>query len=128
MNERQKEVMQAQVDREKEILNRLKLVYAQAQDDCANKIIDLSRRRDMENIQSIIYQKKYQEAIDSFTTSLEINEFQAHTHFRRALAYYEVNEFENSMNDLDAAIKLGMKQEEYKFLQEKLVQKFGMNM
>ncbi len=73
-------------------------------------------------------QKKYQEAIDSFTTSLEINEFQAHTHFRRALAYYEVNEFENSMNDLDAAIKLGMKQEEYKFLQEKLVQKFGMNM
>ena len=73
-------------------------------------------------------QKKYQQAIDSFTTSLEINEFQAHTHFRRALAYYEVNEFENSMNDLDAAIKLGMKQEEYKFLQEKLVQKFGMNM
>lgn len=73
-------------------------------------------------------QKKYQDAIASFTTSLEINEFQAHTHFRRALAYYEINEFEKSMNDLDAAIKLGMKQEEYKFLQEKLVQKFGMNM
>lgn len=73
-------------------------------------------------------QKKYKEAIDSFTTSLEINEFQAHTHFRRALAYFEINEYENSMNDLDAAIKLGMKPEEYKFLQEKLVQKFGMNM
>lgn len=73
-------------------------------------------------------QKKYKEAIESFTTSLEINEFQAHTHFRRALAYFEINEYENSMNDLDAAIKLGMKPEEYKFLQEKLVQKFGMNM
>lgn len=73
-------------------------------------------------------QKKYKEAIKCFTTSLEINEFQAHTHFRRALAYYEVNEYENSMNDLDAAIKLGMKQDEYKFLQEKLVKKFGMNM
>ena len=73
-------------------------------------------------------QKKYKEAIECFTTSLEINEFQAHTHFRRALAYYEINEYENSMNDLDAAIKLGMKAEEYKFLQEKLVQKFGMNM
>ena len=73
-------------------------------------------------------QKKYTEAIKCFTTSLEINEFQAHTHFRRALAYFEINEYENSMNDLDAAIKLGMKQEEYKFLQEKLVQKFGMNM
>lgn len=73
-------------------------------------------------------QKKYKDAIESFTKSLEINEFQAHTHFRRALAYFEVNEYENSMNDLDAAIKLGMKQEEYKFLQEKLVQKFGMSM
>ena len=73
-------------------------------------------------------QKKYKEAIESFTRSLEINEFQAHTHFRRALAYFEINEYENSMNDLDAAIKLGMKAEEYKFLQEKLVQKFGMNM
>ena len=73
-------------------------------------------------------QKKYKEAIECFTTSLEINEFQAHTHFRRALAYYEVNEYENSMNDLDAAIKLGMKVDEVKFLQEKLVKKFGMNM
>ncbi len=73
-------------------------------------------------------QKKYDEAIKCFTTSLEINEFQAHTHFRRALAYYEINEYENSMNDLDAAIKLGMKPEECKFLQEKLVKKFGMNM
>ena len=73
-------------------------------------------------------QKKYREAIECFTTSLEINEFQAHTHFRRALSYYEVNEYENSMNDLDAAIKLGMKVDEVKFLQEKLVQKFGMNM
>lgn len=80
MNERQKEVMQAQVDREKEILNRLKLVYAQAQDDCANKIIDLSRRRDMENLQSIIYQKKYQEAlkgqIDNILDELHNNEYQ----------------------------------------------------
>lgn len=79
MNERQKEVMQAQVDREKEILNRLKLVYAQAQDDCANKIIDLSRRRDMENIQSIIYQKKYQEAlkgqIDEILDKFHNNEY-----------------------------------------------------
>ena len=73
-------------------------------------------------------EKKYKEAIESFTTSLEINDYQAHTHFRRALAYFEVAEYENSMNDLDAAIKLGMKAEEYKFLQEKLVQKFGMKM
>ncbi len=63
MNERQKEVVQTQVDREKETLDLLKLVFGQAQDDCANKIIELSMRRDMENLQTIIWQKKYQEAI-----------------------------------------------------------------
>jgi len=73
-------------------------------------------------------QKKYEEAIDCYTKSLELHDVQAHTHFRRAMAYYEINDYENSMNDLDCAIKLGLKSEEYKFLQEKLVKKFGLNM
>lgn len=78
----------------------------------------------------IVYsiQKKYSEAIECYTKSLEINEFQAHTNFRRAMAYYEIGEYEKSMNDLDVALKLGMKEEECKPLQDKLVKKFGMNM
>ncbi len=72
--------------------------------------------------------KKYKAAIDCYTKSLEINEFQAHTNFRRAMAYYETGEYEKSMNDLDVAIKLGMNPDECKTLQEKLVKKFGMNM
>lgn len=78
----------------------------------------------------IVYsiQKKYKEAIECYSKSLEINEFQAHTNFRRAMAYYEIGEYEKSMNDLDVALKLGMKPEECKSLQEKLVKKFGMNM
>ncbi len=78
----------------------------------------------------IVYsiQKKYKEAIDCYTKSLEINEFQAHANFRRAIAYYELGEYEKSMNDLDVALKLGLKPEECKGLQEKLVKKFGMNM
>ena len=72
--------------------------------------------------------KKYKEAIDCYTKSLEINEFQAHTNFRRAMAYYETGEYEKSMNDLDVAIKLGMNPDECKPLQEKLVKKFEMNM
>jgi len=73
-------------------------------------------------------QKKYQEAIDLFTKSLEINEFQAHTCLRRAMAYYEVQEYEKSMNDVDVALKLGLKPDECKALQEKLTKKFGLSM
>ena len=78
----------------------------------------------------IVYsiQKKYQDAIDCFTKSLEINEFQAHTNFRRAMAYFEIQEYEKSMNDLDTAIKLGLDPNECKVLQEKLSKKFGFSM
>ena len=78
----------------------------------------------------IVYsiEKKYKEAVEAYSQSLEINEFQAHTNFRRAMAYYELGEYEKSMNDLDVALKMGMDPEECKPLQEKLVKKFGMNM
>ncbi len=72
--------------------------------------------------------KKYKEAIECYSKSLELNEVQAHANFRRAMAYYELGEYERSMNDLDVALKLGMKPDECKALQEKLVKKFGMNM
>lgn len=64
MNKRQLEVQKNNLKEETEILKRLKLIYGQAQDDCVNKIIDLSRRKDMENLQSIIWQKQYQEALN----------------------------------------------------------------
>lgn len=63
MNKRQLEVLTYQVEAEEIILKRLKTIYGQAQDDCINKIIDLSRRKDMENLQSIVWQKQYQEAL-----------------------------------------------------------------
>ena len=78
----------------------------------------------------IVYsiQKKYSEAIECYSKSLELNEFQAHTNFRRAMAYYEIGEYEKSMNDLDVALKLGMNPVDCKPLQDKLVKKFQMNM
>ena len=78
----------------------------------------------------IVYsiQKKYNEAIECYNHSLELNEFQAHTNFRRAMAYYEIGEYEKSMNDLDVALKLGMNVSDCKSLQDKLVRKFQMNM
>lgn len=72
--------------------------------------------------------KEYEEAIDCYTQSLDLNEFQAHASFRRAMAYYEIQEYEKSMNDLDVALKLGMNPDDCKTLQEKLSKKFGMSM
>lgn len=79
MNKAQKEVLQAQLDREKELIKDLKQVFGQAQDDVVNKIIDLSRRQDMENLQTIIYQMQYQEVlkqqIDTVLDQLQTNEY-----------------------------------------------------
>ena len=63
MNKRQKEVIKAQLNREKQAIKELKQVYQRALRDCEQKIRELSERTDMENLQSIIYQKQYQEAL-----------------------------------------------------------------
>lgn len=48
---------------EREIMERLKKAYRQAARDCREKIRELSMRADMENLQSIIYQRQYQELL-----------------------------------------------------------------
>ena len=65
MNSRQKEILRTQLNNEEQTLKELKQVYSQALKDCEAKIQELSMRADLEpeNIQSIIYQKQYQEAI-----------------------------------------------------------------
>ncbi len=56
-------MLQAQLNSEKRTLQELKQVYQQALKDCEKKIRELSARTDMENLQTIIYQKRYQEAL-----------------------------------------------------------------
>ncbi len=79
MNKRQKEVLQSQLDAEMRTLRELKQVYRQALRDCETKIRELSARTDMENLQSIIYQKRYQEALkgqlEGVMTSLQSNSY-----------------------------------------------------
>lgn len=79
MNKRQKEVLQSQLDAEMRTLRELKQVYRQALKDCETKIRELSARNDMENLQSIIYQKRYQEALkrqlEGVMTSLQSNSY-----------------------------------------------------
>ena len=65
MNKAQKEVIKAQLRDEKQTLNDLKKVYEQAKADCSESIAKLNSRKgfEPENLSTIIYQQKYQEAI-----------------------------------------------------------------
>lgn len=63
MNKVQKEVQQSHLSDEKHTLKQLQRIYGQARKDCEQKIRELSSRTDFENLQSIVYQKQYQEAI-----------------------------------------------------------------
>lgn len=71
MNKAQKEVQQSQLNEEKKMIRMLQRVYEQAKKDCEEKIRMLSARTDMENLQSIIYQKEYQQMlIDQLESAL----------------------------------------------------------
>lgn len=63
MNKAQKEVQQTQLNAEKKVIRLLERVYEQAKKDCEQKIRELSARTDMENLQSVIYQKQYQQML-----------------------------------------------------------------
>ena len=63
MNKAQKEVQQSQLDEEKKVIRLLQKVYEQTKKDCEQKIRELSARTDLENLQSIIYQKEYQQLL-----------------------------------------------------------------
>ncbi|WP_286080632.1 phage minor head protein [Parablautia intestinalis] len=79
MNKRQLEVQKILADNEEKVIRLLKQVYAQARKDCEAKIRELSTRTDMENLQSIVYQKQYQEAlkkqIDGILDTLNAHSF-----------------------------------------------------
>ena len=81
MNRNQKEVQQAFLKSEKEILQELNAIYLQAQIDVEDKIFELMNRKDIENLQSIIYQIDYQKAlkkqIDSVLDNLNSNQFKS---------------------------------------------------
>lgn len=63
MNRRQKEILQSQLNDEKEVLENIKSLYEQALNDIDDKIAALIGRTDTENLKSIIYQVEYQKAI-----------------------------------------------------------------
>lgn len=63
MNKHEKEIAKAQLSSEEKTLKELQQVFKKARQDVQEKIAELNSRTDMQNLQSIIYQKKYQQAI-----------------------------------------------------------------
>lgn len=101
MNKRQKEVQQAHLDEEKKIISQLERIYTKASADCDQKIRELASRTDVQNLQAIIYQKQYQEALkkqlDGVLDQLHGNSFDNIASYLGAC--YE-NGFVGSMYDL----------------------------
>lgn len=79
MNKRQKEIVQTYLNDEKEVIKKLQQIYKDAKRDCESKIAELNARKDMQNLQSIIYQKRYQEAlkkqIDAILQNLQTQQY-----------------------------------------------------
>jgi len=62
-------------------------------------------------------------AIDRFSKSLSINEYQSHAFYHRAEAYYEKGEYENALCDIRAAEKLGINDDACNVLLTKIMDK-----
>lgn len=92
LNSAQKEVQKAHLEQEAKTIQELKQVYRQAKKDCEEKIRALSSRTDMENLQTIIYQKQYQEALkkqlEGILDNLAANEFTSITDYL-GKSYYD---------------------------------------
>ena len=65
MNKRQKQVQQSLLNSELQVIKELEKSYAQAVKDIDRVITSLMARKDTENLQAIIYQIKYQNALKS---------------------------------------------------------------
>ncbi len=73
MNKRQRETIKLSLKREKQIIADLKKTYQTALDDINAKVAELLARKDVENLQAIIYQVQYQRALkDQINAFLDV--------------------------------------------------------
>ena len=93
------------------------------------------REKDPKNFRSLYYigivysiQGEDDKAIDYFTQSLALNEYQSHVYYRRALAQYHKCNFELASEDLTKAHNLGLDNDDCKKLREILSAKSEFSM
>ena len=107
--------------------------FARGDYDSAYKDFSASLDENPKNFRSYYYagivlmmMDKNSEAIAMFTKSLEINGYQAHVYFRRALAYFQEDQLILALHDLDNAAALGLSAEEEKKLRAAIAKKIDM--
>ncbi len=90
--------------------------------------------KDSKNFRSYYYegivysvQGNEQSAIEAFDRSIELNAYHSHVYYRRALSYFNINEYQKALQDLDAAERLGLDNDDSRALRAKLVKKFDMD-
>ena len=71
---------------------------------------------------------QYEKSVRAFSQSLEINEFQSHCRYRRAVAYAKLGEDSKALEDLSAAEAMGLELADEKLLKEKLLKKLDISM
>ncbi|HAH60694.1 MAG TPA: (p)ppGpp synthetase [Treponema sp.] len=108
--------------------------FAQSEYEKSLADFKASEEVDKTNFRAIYYEgivysilKKNSEAIACYTRSLELNEYQSHAFYRRALAYYDIHDYGRAMQDITAAQKLGLNSDACRALHDKLVAQFDMN-
>ncbi len=72
--------------------------------------------------------EEHEKAVEAFTQSINLNEFQSHAHYRRALSYYKLGDDTKAIADLSAAEQLGLNDADCRALHAKLVEKLDMKM
>ena len=77
----------------------------------------------------IVYsvRNEHERAVKAFTQSIELNKFQSHAHYRRAISYYKLGQDTDALADISAAEQLGLSDEESRMLKEKIIAKVGMD-
>lgn len=85
MNKAEKDTIKAHLNAEQKALQDLEKAYKQAKKDCQERIKALNARTDMQNLQTIVHQRKYQQVLLKQIDSV-LNDLQTHT-------YKSANEF-----------------------------------
>lgn len=109
--------------------------FAQNKFDQALADFEISVKFQPDNFRSLYYigivhsvKGDNNKALEFFDKSLELNEFQSHVYYRRALAKYNLAMYTEASSDLSMANKLGLDDDDCRRLQSELMKKFDMNM
>ena len=96
--------------------------YQEALADFMNSI-----ENDPKNFRSLYYigivyslQDDDEKAVEYFSKSLEINEYQSHVYYRKALSEYHLCDFKAAMEDVKKSMKLGLENDDVQKLYENL--------